>query len=145
VGLTFLWVWMSPSEYRATSVLRLADARRAMTRGVEQTSVEPQRSTEQLLSQIQMLRSRWVASGVVDSTGLRLEPNYRGFKPSLLQNVRVEPDAPADTLNLEFRDADYAARNRAGATETAAYGSPLTLPGITFTVESRPRARDRKS
>lgn len=142
VGLTFLWVWMSPSEYRATSVLRLADARRAITRGVEQTTVEPQRSTEQLLSQIQMLRSRWVASAVVDSTGLRLEPNYRGFKPALLQNVRVQPDAPSDTLHLEFRDADYAVQNLAGATATAAYGSRATVAGVGFTVEARPRARN---
>jgi len=136
VGLTFLWIWLSPSEYRATAVLRLADARRALTRGVEQTTVEPARSTEQLLSQIQMLRSRWVARAVVDSVGLRLKPNYRGFSPALLTDVRVEPDALADTLQLEFRAADFTVNGMA-----VAYGTPARLNGVSFTIAARPATR----
>ena len=145
IGATILWIALSPAEYRATAVLRLADARRALTRGVEQTTVEPQRSTEQLLSQIQMLRSRWVASAVVDSVGLRLQPSYGGFAPRLLTDVKVVPDAPADTLHLEFAAASYTVRGRApltggGPTEaTAPYGSPVTVGGATFTVTAKPR------
>ena len=139
VGITFLWIWMSPSEYRATAVLRLADARRAITRGVEQTTAEPARSTEQLLSQIQMLRSRWVASAVVDSVGLRLQPSYRRFAPGLLTDVRVALDAPADTLQLEFRAADFTVD---GA--SFAYGTPAIVGGVSFTIVARPVAKKAK-
>ena len=139
VGLTFLWIWLSPSEYRATAVLRLADARRALTRGVEQTTVEPARSAEQLLSQIQMLRSRWVASAVVDSVGLRLRPSSRGVSPVLLADVRVEPDAPADTLELEFRAADFTVDGAAFA-----YGAPAQIGGVSFTITARPSANKGK-
>ena len=44
VAGTLAWLTLAPPEYRATVVLRLADARRALTRNVEQTSVEPQRT-----------------------------------------------------------------------------------------------------
>jgi len=140
VGLTFLWIWLSPSEYRATMVLRLADARRALTRGVEQTSIEPARSTEQLLSQIQMLHSRWVASAVVDSVGLRLEPTFSGFKQHLLTDVHVDADAPSDTLRLEFGETDYTVRGNSGqdAAITVAYGTPATVKGASFTIGARP-------
>ena len=140
VGLTFLWIWLSPSEYRATMVLRLADARRALTRGVEQTSIEPARSTEQLLSQIQMLHSRWVASAVVDSVGLRLEPTFSGFKQHLLTDVHVDADAPSDTLRLEFGETDYTVRANNGqdAPITVAYGTPATVKGASFTIGARP-------
>src|SRR5688572_32288563 len=56
------------------------------SRNVEQTSVEPERSTEQLLSQIQMLRSRSMAEAVVDSTGLRLRARFGDRKSTRLNS-----------------------------------------------------------
>jgi capsular exopolysaccharide synthesis family protein len=141
VSVTLAWLVLSPSDYRATVVLRLADARRSLTRNVEQTSVEPQRSTEQLLSQIQMLRSRSIAQVVVDSTGLRLQPRFAGFAPELLTAVRVDSDAPADTLRVEFLATEYTAKNRTGTVATAPYGTAITLGGVTFTVVGRPETR----
>lgn len=143
VGLTLTWIWMAPSEYRATMVLRLADARRALTRGVEQTSVEPVRSTEQLLSQIQMLRSRWVASAVVDSVGLRLQPTFKGFKQHLLTDVHVDVDAPSDTLRLEFGQSDYTIRaaNGQDVPISVAYGTLATVKGVSFTIAARPATK----
>lgn len=140
LAATLAWLTLAPPDYRATIVLRLADARRALTRNVEQTSVEPQRTTEQLLSQIQMLRSRSIAQAVIDSSGLRLQPRFKGFAPSLLTAVRVDSDAPADTLQLDFQAAEYTAHNRAGLSATASYGTPLHLGGIDFTVGARPTA-----
>jgi capsular exopolysaccharide synthesis family protein len=139
VGGTALWLRLQPPTYRATTVLRLADARRALTRGVEMTTVEPVRSTEELLSQIQMLRSRWVAGAVVDSVGLRLRPTYRDFPPELLADVHVDPDAPPDTLHLEFREGDMTVRGRTGRA-VAAYGTPARVRGVSFTVLRRPEA-----
>ena len=143
VGLTLVWIWMAPSEYRATMVLRLADARSALTRGVEQTAVQQPRSTEQLLSQIQMLRSRWVASAVVDSVGLRLQPTFSGFKQHLLTDVHVDVDAPSDTLRLEFGATDYTVRadNGQGAPITVAYGALASIKGVAFTITARPSTK----
>src|SRR5688572_12113572 len=110
------------------------------SRNVEQTSVEPERSTEQLLSQIQMLRSRSMAEAVVDSTGLRLRARFGGFAPALLTAVRVESDAPADTLELQFQPTAYTVRNRAGLSATSPYDVPVRVGGVTFTVRARPEA-----
>jgi polysaccharide biosynthesis transport protein len=140
VALMGLWLALSPRSYRATAVLRLADARRSLTRGVEQTAAEPERTTEQLLSQIQMLRSRSMAEAVVDSTGLRLRARFGGFGPGLLTAVHVDVDAPADTLELEFKPATYVVRNRAGDTTAVAYDAPARLPGVSFTIRAKPEA-----
>jgi len=139
VALMAAWLMIAPKNYRATAVLRLADARRSLTRNVEQTSVEPERTTEQLLSQIQMMRSRSMAEAVVDSTGLRLMAHARKFDPSLLTDVRVDPGAPADTLQLEFGAERYTVRDRAD-TVTVAYGVPARVGGATFTVKAKPEA-----
>jgi capsular exopolysaccharide synthesis family protein len=135
---TLAWLLLSPADYRATVVLRLADARRSLTRNVEQTSLEPARSTEQLLSQIQMLRSRSIAEAVVDSSGLRLQPRFNGFTPALLTAVRVDSDAPADTLQLDFQAVEYTVKNRTGTAATAPYGSAVRVGGVTFAVGAQP-------
>jgi len=140
VAGTLAWLTLSPPEYRATVVLRLADARRALTRNVEQTSVEPQRTTEQLLSQIQMLRSRSIAQAVIDSSGLRLQPRFKGFAPALLTAVRVDSDAPADTLQLDFQAAEYTVHNRAGLAVTSPYGTAAHVGGVSFIIGAKPEA-----
>jgi len=139
VTLMGAWLALAPKNYRATVVLRLADARRSLTRNVEQTSVEPERSTEQLLSQIQMMRSRSMAEAIVDSTGLRLMARTRKFAPSLLTDVHVDPRAPADTLQLEFGAERYSVRNHTDSV-TVGYGVAARVGGATFTVRSKPQA-----
>src|SRR4051812_11233551 len=141
VGLVFAWLLISPATYRATAVLRLADARRSLTRNVEQTSLEPERTSEQLLSQIQMLRSRSMAQAVIDSTGLRLQPHFKGFAPTVLSGVRVDSDAPADTLELQFDTAQYTVKDRAGTTATSPYGTPIRLGGVAFTIGTQPTVK----
>lgn len=136
--LVLAWLWLTPPSFRATAVLRLADARRDMTRNVEQTAPEPERTTEQLLSQIQMLRSRSMAQEVIDSTGLRLQPRYKSFAPALLTAVHVAGDAPADTLDLQFDATQYTVKNRAGITATSPYGTAVRVGGVSFTVTAQP-------
>lgn len=138
------WLWLSPPNYKATIVLRLADARRELARGVEQTTEEPERTTEDLLSQVQMLRSHSIAEAIIDSTGLRLQPKFGGFAPTLLTAVRVDSDAPADTLQLEFQATGYTVKNRAGLTVNGTYDTPLKIGGVGFTITGQPEVHSTR-
>ena len=122
--------------YRATAVLRLADARRAVTTGIEEVDAPQERLTSPLLSQIQLLRSRTLASAVVDTLGLRLRVEG-GLAPGVLDGVVVRPDHPADTLRASFGPAAVAVRSRAGSA-TAPYGRRIDVGGVSLTVAARP-------
>lgn len=137
---TAIMVFRETPVYRATTVLRLGDARRAMTSGLE-AAVEPTRLMDPLLSQTQMLKSRALLGAVVDSLGMRLTPDFAGFPAALLDSVFVAPDAPADTLSLAFSPAGVTAHGTAGDA-TAAYGQTLVLGGgaVRFRVKARPKA-----
>lgn len=137
---TSIMVFRETPVYRATAVLRLGDARRAMTFGLE-VAVEPARLMDPLLSQTQMLKSRALLGTVVDSLGMRLTPDYARFRAALLEAVFVAPDAPADTLSLEFSDTGLTVRGTTGSA-TAAYGQMLEVGGgaIRFRVTAPPKA-----
>jgi len=130
-------------KYRAAGLLRVTDVRRAVTSGIENAGeVEESRQINAVLSRIQLLRSRGLLGEVVDSTGLRLRPDYQGFAPGLLADVRVDPDVPPDTLLVRFTDAGVSVRGRAGEVQ-APYGAPVQLgAGVRFTVTGRPAARE---
>lgn len=127
--------------YRATAVVRIADARRSLTSGLEEADRVDDRVISPVLSHIQLLRSRSLAGKVVDSLGLRLEPDFEGFKARLLVDVRVDRDAPADTLHVTFL-AESIEVQTATQRVSAAYGSPVRLGGVQFTVASRPEAEE---
>lgn len=125
--------------YRATAVIRLADARRVITTGIATPDEQQERLTSPLLSQIQLLRSRTVVGAVVDTVGLRLRPDFDGFRPQLLRDAWVAPDAPTDTLHLRFRAGSVVVRGRR-QTARARYGDTLALAGVRFVVIGRPAA-----
>src|SRR6266516_2841286 len=124
---TAIMVVREPPIYRATAVLRLGDARRAMTSGLE-VAVEPARLMDPLLSQTQMLKSRALLGAVVDSLGIRLAPDYGDVRAALIDSVFVAPDAAADTLSLRFSATGVTVRGAADST-AAAYGQTLELRG----------------
>jgi len=140
-GTAFL-VFRETSTYRATAVLRLGDARRALTTGLE-AQVEPTRLMDPLLSETQVLKSRALLGAVVDSLGMRLTPDYGRFSAALLGFVAVAPEAPADTLSLRFTDTGVTVR---GLTDSATvtYGETLELGGgaVRFRVTARPKATE---
>ena len=127
--------------YRATAVLRLADARRGIAGGIEAPAAEIGRLTNPLLSQIQILRSRGVLGQVVDAEGLRLSPYFRGFAARLLTEVSVDATAPVDTLHLKF-DSTHVTVRGTRLTVRARYGEPVVLDGVRFVVNGRPKARE---
>jgi hypothetical protein len=139
VGLAAYKASRDATWYRATAVVRLSNERRALSGRLGEDVAAPVGGwqTDERLSEIQVLRSRAVASEVAAAQGLRLQVRSRGFPAGVLQDVRVAPDARVDTLRLAFSTAGVSAqgtRRRA----RAAYGAPLELDGVRFTIPTHP-------
>ncbi|HTE64740.1 MAG TPA: polysaccharide biosynthesis tyrosine autokinase [Candidatus Binatia bacterium] len=141
LAATAFMVFRETSIYRATAVLRLGDARRALTSGLE-AQAEPTRLMDPLLSETQILKSRALLGAVVDSLGMRLTPDFTQFPAALLDFVAVAPEAPADTLSLRFSATGVTVRGSADSA-TAAYGDTLVLGAVDGTVRFRVKARPK--
>ena len=142
-GLAGWWVFREVPTYRATAVLKVTDARRSMTRGVDDAPADRPEGLDAMRSQVELLKSRALLATVVDSEGLRLRPDGRGFSAALLAQVNVEPGVVADTFFLRFSDADVVVRN--GTSETPVpYGVPYRTSGVSFAVKSKPTVDQAK-
>ena len=134
--------WLAFREtqtYRSTAVLRLTDARRSMTRGLDEGPPpdRPQRNVNALQSQAELLKGRGLVGSVIDAEGLRLGPSSRGFSAALLSQVSVEPAVIADTFFLAFSGKGVTVRN--GTREvTVPYNVPYRAVGVSFAVTSKP-------
>ncbi|HXE58332.1 MAG TPA: polysaccharide biosynthesis tyrosine autokinase [Gemmatimonadales bacterium] len=126
-----------PRVYRATAVLRMADTRRALAGTLEEAAPVLSRTTDPLLSLVQLLRSRSVIGPVVDSLGLHLKPLDDRFRRSRIADVWVDPAAVGDTLHFEFARTDLVARS-GDIQVRAAYGAPLRLGLVRLTITGRP-------
>ena len=125
--------------YRATSVVRLADVRSTVVRGLEGGPVDrPARATDPLLSKIQLVRSRALVGRVVDEQGLRVRLATMQTPGLRLGVAEVSPSAPADTLQLSFADSAFTLRSARGDSSTARYGNPATVGGVRLAVPARP-------
>ena len=94
--------------------------------------------TDPVLSQIQVLKSRAVATMVVDSLGLRLQPQKPDYPYRTLGRVAVNSNARVgDTLQVSFA-GDRVTGTLRGQRAQAAYGQPLQLPGVEVTFVSHP-------
>jgi succinoglycan biosynthesis transport protein ExoP len=140
VGGTAWMLYRAPPQYRAVSVLRLVDQRRALTGGMEDAALEKMTGAGQdpVLSQVQVLRSRGILGEVVDRVGMRLtSPDHisvRGF----LEGIHVGSAArDGDTIRLEFGQAGVRVDGR-GAPQQVPYGMPVHVDGVQLTVASRP-------
>ena len=131
--------WELP-QYRATATIRLDDPRRDVTVGIEAPEKASGPMTNPVVSEIQLLRSRDLVGRVVDSLGLRLRPDFRHLNASLLKDVRVADSVAPDTLQMRF-DAETMYVVGTHARGRAAYGQPIALGGLTFTMTARPEQR----
>lgn len=135
-----------PPRYTAASSVALVNARQSLAGEIGTGTPDqlPGWYTDPILSQIQVLQSRAVAQAVVDSLGLRLQPDAaEPFPYAALRDVRVSSAARAgDTLRLTFGEAGVAARLGAARAE-AAYGQPLELGVARLTFERRPEGVER--
>jgi succinoglycan biosynthesis transport protein ExoP len=125
-----------PPSYHAGAMLRFAGERTALT-GDDEEAPGLGRTTDPMLSIIELLRSRTVAGVVVDTLGLQLQSWTSEFLASDLLHARVDPRAAGDTVGLEFRDHDVVA-HRADRTVTAPYGQMINLGITQFAVRARP-------
>ena len=142
-GLAAWSVLREMPTYRATAVLKVTDARRSMTRGVDDAPADRPEGLDAMRSQVELLKSRALLATVVDSEGLRLRPDGRGFSPALLAQVNVEPGVVADTFFLRFSDADVVVRN--GTSETRVrYDVPYRTTGVSFAIKSKPEVDQAK-
>ncbi len=141
LGVTSYLVLRAPPQYMAVAVMRLADTRRAMTGNGEASAYSEVlgRETDVLLSQIQVLMSRQIATDVVDREGLRLVPVRNQPYPPEVTAARVSDSASTDTARLSFSSAGASLR-AGGQTASAGYGQPITANGISLTVSKRPSA-----
>ncbi|HEV3049730.1 MAG TPA: Wzz/FepE/Etk N-terminal domain-containing protein, partial [Longimicrobium sp.] len=132
-------VLSQPAEYRASALLRLKDVRGAMTAGLDDAGLKGLlmgRTTDPLLSEIEVLKSRAVATEVVDGGTIRLR-FPESFPAELVDGVQVDSAARADTIHVAFSAGGVAARS-GGREARAPYGAPVQLDGVRFTVASYP-------
>ena len=142
VGVAAYLVLSAPPEYTATAVVRLADASKAMTGPGEGSAYDEVlgRETDLLLSQIQVMMSRQVASDVVEREGLRLTPAEKQPFLSEVTAVKVDSTAKLDSVKLNFSPTGVSMRT-ATQTVTGPYGLPLSSDGVTLTVTREPSVR----
>ena len=125
-----------PATYHAGAMLRFAGERQSLTGDDEEPSGLP-KTTDPLLSIVQLIRSRTVAGLVVDTLGLQLQSITPNFTTGVLDGVHVDSRAAGDSVVLTFRANDVVAQ-RADRRVTAAYGQPINLGVVQFSVRARP-------
>jgi tyrosine-protein kinase Etk/Wzc len=126
-----------PTSYKASAMLRLAGERQTLTGVAEEAAPILGRTTDPMLSIIELLRSRTVAGVAVDSLGLQLVSLTPEFSVEDLAGVRVDPRAAGDSVQVIFRDDAVSAR-RGERAVTAPYGQLINLGVVQFVVRSRP-------
>jgi capsular exopolysaccharide synthesis family protein len=141
-GGTFYFLSQQVPLYRATAVIRLTDARGALTGGIGGTDGEKLigRGSDPLLSQLEVLKGRTVLGEVIDREGLRL-----ASVPAVRIALSGSPSASTstDTVQLHFTDGEVTAES-GGQTTRAPYGAPLTVGGLTMVVPARPEVPEAR-
>lgn len=144
LAVTAWLVMRQPPMYQASAQIRLADVRRAVTGGIEGTALEASmgRTTDPLLSQLEVLKGRVVLGDVVDREGLRLRSLTPEFKVGRLGGITVQtPPQSFDTVSLGF-GANEVTLRVGSRTARAPYGAPVEAGGVRMMVPSRPAAVD---
>jgi hypothetical protein len=122
---------LAPDEapvYRALTVLHLTDTRQALSIGLDRAPLQP---GNDVASQLELIRSRGIATDVVQSTGYRLVVASRNVPRQLFADVHTAPDASADSIRVVFGPMEYTAK-MGGTSATSPYGEPLDLGPVAF-------------
>ena len=148
-GLAY-YLHLQQPRYKANAVIRLVDRRRALTGGLvdpKSTEAAVERTTSPILSQIQVLLSRQVASQVVDSSeALGLRVQAEGLPPGAIRNVKLDPASTLDSVRLRYVSGMAFAQAWSTLPDTVlsgrvAIGDSLKLGGLQFTL-GRPLANE---
>lgn len=127
-----------PPAYLSTATVRMTNQRDNLAGSLGSPAADRvmMGRRDPLLSQMEVLRSRDLLARVVDREGLRLRP-LGALPAGVLAGAVVPADPPADTVRLTFR-ADRVEARAGAARAAAAYGAPLALGGMRFTVVRNP-------
>jgi polysaccharide biosynthesis transport protein len=127
-----------PRVYRATALVRVEDSRRAVTGNMEDASPTTiGRYADPLHSLIQLFTSSQVAGAVVDSLGLQLQSATPEFTEGWLRDVKVDPRAAGDSIQLTFSQDEVSASSGSRHVRVP-YGTPIVLGSAKFTVSASP-------
>jgi Mrp family chromosome partitioning ATPase/uncharacterized protein involved in exopolysaccharide biosynthesis len=127
------------AKYEANGVMRLALERRSLTGDIEERPADVSRTSDPLITAVELARSRSVLAAVVDSLGLRLVMDPpRSFSRRLLTNIQVDSNTTGgDSIFVTFTARQVTAR-LGGQKVSAPYGQPLQLGKVQFAVISPP-------
>lgn len=139
VALSFYLVLTAEPQYRATAVVRFQSDGGSLTSGIAGAGIDGirGRTYDPLMSELETLRSRTVASEVVDATALRLLAEPASFSVGALEGLSIEPNVLSDTLDIHFNSSEFVVEGRR-QTATAGYGERAIVAGVSFGVPSRP-------
>lgn len=145
VGFTYYRVKRAGREYQATAVIRLVDTRRQLAGDLDNNNQSMSMGgyfTDPIASEIEVLRSRAVASAVVDSQALGLRVLATGFPAEVLRDVTLAPNVGVDTVGLDFDAAGVTVKTGESAW-TVPYDSTAKVDGLSFVVRGRPGRAQR--
>src|SRR5207253_11268403 len=128
LGVAVYLTYAAPTVYRATSVVRLVDARRALAGGLVDGAgaEEALPSANPVLSQVEVLRSRATARAVVDDMPI-LRIRTQRFPVSLVTDVRLAPQVGRDSILLRFGRQSVTVQAPTGEREVP-YGATIVAP-----------------
>src|SRR5882762_1861185 len=139
IGVSICLASTAQSVYRATAVVRLVDARRALAGDLIDATANGDialSAANPVLSQVEVLRSRATLAAVVNEMpSLRIRT--RPFADALVRDVRLAPEVRLDSVQLSFGPKTVTVVGETPPRETE-YGTPLELRGITFTIAEQP-------
>ena len=139
IAVTVYVAYVLPPVYRATSVVRLVDARRAIAGGLVDATASGDialPSANPILSQVEVLRSRGTIGAVVDDMPV-LRIRTRQLSAALVHDLRLAGTVGSDSLHLTFGPLTVTVEGQTPPLE-AAYGAPVEVRGIAFTIAGLP-------
>lgn len=125
-----------PDQYTSTAVIQLVDSRDALTGGLVKGGNDRGQPEASTLSQVEIIRSRAVASAVLDSEPLGTRVETIGFPNSALSEVAVDSRLSALRLHLFFAPTGVAVGP--DDTHPIPYGQPVSTDGLHFIVQQKP-------
>jgi capsular exopolysaccharide synthesis family protein len=120
--------------YTADTVIQIADFRDPLA-GLGKGPEDRTPPDYSILSQVGIIRSRAVATAVVDSEPLGLRVRADGFSNAFLSDVAVDEGASPSRVSLRFTPTGVLV---GGARDTVPYGQRISAGGTRLTVVSRP-------
>ena len=125
--------------YTASTVIQIADFRDRLG-GLGKSAEDRSPADYSILSQVGIIRSRAVATAVVDSEPLGLRVRADGFSNGVLSDVAVDSVASSPNISLKFTPKGVLVGSDR---DTVAYGQRISTGGIHFTVVSGPAETTR--